>query len=139
MDNGNDRLYPASAHCPRNPEGVIPTACEYTTIPVFRIDEKAGTATLTFHQILPHSPASQPGMPITDFYSEFGGNTDQLPNGHVEYDLCGLTYSGLGAASLIREVTPDSRDPKPVWTLELQNINFYRAFRIPSLYPGVQW
>ncbi len=144
MDNGDDRLYPASNKtC--TPQGALPTSCLYSTIPVFRIDEKAKTATLVFHQKLPASPANQAGGPITNFYSYFGGNTDELANGDVEYDLCGLVIppakagETAGTSSLVREVTPDPKDPKTVWSLQLQNQNFYRAFRIPSLYPGVQW
>jgi arylsulfate sulfotransferase len=144
MDNGDDRLYPASANCPRNAQGVIPPNCEYSSIPVFQIDEEKKTATLTFHQILPHTPANLAGGTIKDLYSYFGGNTDELPNGDVEYDLCGLEIApatpggAAGAASMVREVTQE-KNPRTVWTLELQNENFYRAFRAPSLYPGVQW
>ena len=103
------------------------------------------TATLTFHQKLPNAPANEAGQPFTSLYSFFGGNTDELPNGDVEYNLCGLQIAPAeaggtpGAASLVREVTQDPKDPKTVWTLELDSENFYRATRYPSLYPGVQW
>ncbi len=144
MDNGDDRLYPTSNKtC--TPQSLLPTSCLYSTIPVFQIDEKAKTATLVFHQKLPHTPANQPGSSPTDLYSFFGGNTDELPNGNVEYDLCGLVIppssagGTAGSASMVREVTQDASDPTLVWSLELENENFYRAFRVPSLYPGVQW
>jgi arylsulfate sulfotransferase len=145
MDNGDDRLYPPGSAC--TPQASLPPSCLYSTIPVFEIDEdpKVMTATLTFHQELHNAPANQSGGALTDLYNYFGGNTDELPNGDVEYDLCGLQVQPAiagttpGAASLVREVTQDPKHPKTVWTLELQDDNFYRAFRMPSLYPGVQW
>ncbi len=121
MDNGDDRIYPAGSRCV--PNGNLPASCLYSTVPVFRIDENAKTATFIFHQTLP-----------ANLYSYFGGNADQLANGHVEYDLCGLTPPG----SLVREVTMEN-NPQTVWSLSLKGNYFYRAFRIPSLYPGVQW
>ncbi|MGB6691496.1 MAG: aryl-sulfate sulfotransferase [Terracidiphilus sp.] len=122
MDNGDDRLYPAGSKC--TPQADLPGSCLYSTIPVFRINENKDvmTATLTFHQKLP-----------ADLYSFYGGNTREMPNGHVEYDLC-----GVGTTSHVNEVTQDA-DPKTVWSLTLTGGNFYRAFRVPSLYPGVQW
>jgi hypothetical protein len=119
VDNGNDRIFPAGVTC--GTAGVQP--CLYTTIPVWLINESAKTAALSFHQILP------PGL-----YSNFGGNTEQLANGNVEYDLCGVTPIG----SYVYEVTPES-SPKTVWSMHVTGTYLYRAFRIPSLYPGVQW
>jgi arylsulfate sulfotransferase len=148
MDNGDDRLYPASdPECLPQGSETLPARCYYSTIPIFQINEnpKVMTATLTFHQKLPNSPVNKSGEPFTSLYSFFGGNTEELANGDVEYDLCGLQVAPLeaggnpGSASLVREMTQDPNDPKTVWTLELQNENFYRAFRVPSLYPGVQW
>ena len=121
MDNGDDRRYPSGNKC--QPGGNLPASCLYTSIPVYKIDETAKTATLAFHQVLP-----------ADLYSNFGGNAEELANGHVEYDLCGLS----GGNSLVQEVTQD-KDAKTVWSLSLTHANFYRAFRVPSLYPGVEW
>lgn len=120
MDNGDDRLYPAKSSC--NPQGTLPFSCLYSTVPIFRIDENAKTATLIFHQ------------KATGLYNAWGGNIDSLANGDVEYDLCGVIPSG----SVVREVTME-KDPKTVWSLSIEANFFYRAFRIPSLYPGVQW
>ncbi|MGB6691494.1 MAG: aryl-sulfate sulfotransferase [Terracidiphilus sp.] len=128
MDNGDDRSYPAGSNCV--PQKDLPTHCLYTTIPVYQIDEKAKTAKLLYRHKLP-----------ANLYNYFGGNAELLPNGHVEYDLCGLITPGgptLGASSLVREETMED-NPQTVWSLQLVNENFYRAFRVPSLYPDVQW
>lgn len=118
MDNGDDRMFPTAVTC--GASGAPP--CLYSTVPVWQIDETAKTATFTFHQILPPS-----------LYSNFGGNTEQLANGNVEYDLCGTpTYS------YVYEVTPTST-PQTVWSLHATGTYLYRAFRISSMYPGVQW
>jgi hypothetical protein len=114
----NDRIFPAGVTC--GSSGAPP--CLYTTVPVWQIDESAKTATLTFHQIVP-----------TALYSNFGGNAEQLANSNVEYDLC-----GVGTGSYVYEVTQES-SPQTVWTMHVTGTNLYRAFRIPSLYPEVQW
>jgi arylsulfate sulfotransferase len=118
MDNGDDRQFPAGVSC--NTPGA--PNCLYTSIPVYQIDEGAKTATLTFHQILP-----------SNLYSFFGGSTEQLANGNVHYALC-----GLGVNSAIYEVTQQS-NPQTVWSMQVTGTNMYRARRLPSLYPGVQW
>jgi len=38
----------------------------------------------------------------------------------------------------VYEVTPNS-PPETAWQLGTANRSAYRAFRLPSLYPGVQW
>ena len=118
MDNGDDRIFSTGVNC--GTSGA--PACLYTTIPVFQIDEIAKTANLTFHQILPPS-----------LYNSWGGNTDLLANGNIEYDL-----AGVGADSDIFEVTNTST-PETVWHMHSTGSNAYRGYRIPSLYPGVQW
>ncbi len=118
MDNGDDRVMSDGGLCGTGSE----PAC-YTTIPVFKIDETAKTATLTFHQVL-----------ATSFYNNWGGNAEPLDNGDLEYDL-----SGLVNQSDIFEVTADPLNPTTVWHMHLAGANAYRAFRMPSLYPGVQW
>lgn len=62
-----------------------------------------------------------------------GAYAEQLANSNVEYDLC-----GVGTGSYVYEVTQES-SPKRVWTMHVTGTNLYRAFRIPSLYPEVQW
>ena len=38
----------------------------------------------------------------------------------------------------IYEVTPDAAH-QTVWNMQIKGQTAYRAFRMPSLYPGVQW
>jgi hypothetical protein len=92
---------------------------------VWQISESAKTATLTFHQILP-----------ANLYSNFAGNAEQLANGNVEYDLANTGATPF--TSDVFEVTQQD-NPQTVWTMHVSGTYLYRAFRIPSLYPGVQW
>ncbi|HEX4020842.1 MAG TPA: aryl-sulfate sulfotransferase [Acidobacteriaceae bacterium] len=120
MDNGDDRMFSSTsspATC-----GAVGAPC-YSTIPVFQINETTMTATLIFHQKL-----------AANLYNFFGGNAQMLANGNIEYDLCGLSPE----SSQIFEVT-NSSTPQTVWNLKLPSSYMYRGFRLPSLYPGVQW
>jgi arylsulfate sulfotransferase len=97
--------------------------------PILQLDENAMTATLTF---------DYDGAPN---YSIFGGSSRVLQNGNVEFDECGLTATGtnnLNNQSLVLEVTQTST-PQIVWQMQITGNYAYRSFRIPSLYPGVQW
>jgi arylsulfate sulfotransferase len=118
MDNGDDRIFATGVKC--GTSGAPP--CLYTTVSVFKIDEVGKTATLTFHQKL-----------SAGIYNPWGGNAEQLANGDLEFDDCGLTQG-----SYVYEVTQDTHR-KTVWEMHVTNTDFYRAFRIPSMYPGVQW
>jgi len=128
MDNGNDRQYPggpAGVTC--GTAGAQPC---YSTVPIFQISESTmtadQTATLTFHQIVP-----------PNLFNFFGGNSEVLANGHVEYDLCGVSLKPP-VTSQVMEVT-DSSNSQTIWTMHVTGMNLYRAYRLPSLYPGVQW
>jgi len=118
MDNGDDREFPPGVTC--NAAGEPP--CLYTTIPVMQIDENAMTASFLFHQVQPPS-----------LYSAFAGSTRVLPNSDIEYNLAGVPNNAYTF-----EVTPTST-PQVVWQMHLTVSNTYRSFRIPSLYPGIQW
>jgi arylsulfate sulfotransferase len=121
MDNGDDRAFSDGTNC-----AVQGNALCYSTVPVLQLDENAKTAKFQFHQVL--SPS---------LYNNFGGNTDQLDNGNVEYDLCGEPTAQTTSTQIF-EVTNQST-PQTVWNMQLTGTNAYRALRMPSLYPGVQW
>ena len=61
---------------------------------------------------------------------------------NVEFDMCGLTAPrapvNLANRSAIFEVTKTT-PPQTVWQMQITGQYAYRAFRMPSLYPGVQW
>jgi len=120
FDNGDDRgvSVVAGGTC-----GVAGQPACYSTVPVFNIDETALTATLAFN-------------PTTVDYSWFGGNAEVLQNGDVEYDECD-TLMGTNEAT-VYEVTLTAT-PQIVWQMKIAGQDAYRAMRIPSLYPGVQW
>ena len=120
MDNGDFRTYPAGVTCTVPPQ----TSCPYSTAQVLTIDETAKTATFDFHDPTP-------------LYSFFGGNVEVLGNKDVEFDLAG-TSAVVPITAAVYEVTPTS-PAQIVWQMNLTNTYAYRAFRLPSLYPGVQW
>lgn len=115
MDNGDNRPSLGTA-CGSNAN-----PC-YTTVPILQVDETQKTATVEFRDTLP--PAQ---------YSNFGGNAELLGNGNVEFDLASQTPGSNGA---VYEVTKEAT-PQVVWTLQITGQTAYRAFRIPSFYPGV--
>ncbi|MGA8224145.1 MAG: aryl-sulfate sulfotransferase [Candidatus Acidiferrales bacterium] len=119
FDNGNGRQFPPGDTCT-----ITPTpACNFSTVPMLQIDENARTAALVFHDKLP-------------VFSFFGGGAQMLPNGNIEFDECGISTSPPSAQ--VFEVT-NQPSPQTVWELEISGAFAYRAFRLPSLYPGVQW
>lgn len=116
MDNGDDRQFPNGVTC--DSSGAPP--CHYTTAQVMQVDENAKTASFTFFTRGPQ-------------YSAFAGSTRVLSNTNVEYNL-----AGVNSDAYTYEVTPNS-SPQTVWQMHITGANTYRSFRIPSLYPGVQW
>ena len=116
FDNGNDRLFPNNQSLRRCGQ---PT-CPFSTSMVLNIDEDAKTATFAFHDVL-------------SIFSNFGGNAETLANSNIEFDLCSVPVQ----SARVMEVTPSS-PAQTVWQLDV-NKNAYRAFRMGSLYPGVQW
>ncbi|ABF40757.1 hypothetical protein Acid345_1756 [Candidatus Koribacter versatilis Ellin345] len=114
MDNGYNRQLTPGAAC-------TGTGC-YTAIPIYHVDEAAKTATILWRDAIDPSK-----------FSVWGGGTTVLDNGNLEFDLC-----ALGNDSEVDEVTVTGT-PQTVWTLKVTGQNLYRANRMPSLYPGVQW
>ncbi|HXY07414.1 MAG TPA: aryl-sulfate sulfotransferase [Terriglobales bacterium] len=120
-DNGNLRENADGTSCNQN----LATAC-YSRATLFQLDESTRTATLQWQDL--------PG-----FFSFWGGSLNQLGNGNIEFDLCApLVPPGQGVISEVQEVTPAS-SPQVVWKMDIGTLNAYRAYRIPSLYPGVTW
>ena len=113
FDNGNLRLAANGLACS--------TTC-YSRATLFDVDENSRVSTLLWHYL--------PG-----FYSFWGGSIGTLTNGDVEFDMSTVAAT---PASEVMEVTPDD-NPKTVWQLNVTGANAYRAYRIPSLYPGVTW
>ena len=118
FDNGDDRgvTVVTGGTC-----GVTGQPACYSTAPIFNLDETAMTATFAFN-------------PTTPNYSFFGGNNAVLANGDVEYDEAA---AGTSIAA-VYEVTETS-SPQTIWQMHISGQYAYRAMRIPSLYPGVQW
>lgn len=121
FDNGDDRgvSVVAGGTC-----GVAGQPACYSTVPILQLDETAKTATLAFH-------------PTTPDYSTFGGNAEVLENGNVEFDECAATALPSTNAA-IYEVT-QAWPPQTTWQMKIAGRYAYRAMRLPSLYPGVQW
>lgn len=121
FDNGDDRgvSVTVGGTC-----GVTGQPACYSTVPVLQLDETAKTATLAFNPTAPD-------------YSFFGGNAEVLKNGNIEYDECASTALPANNA-VVYEVT-QTTPPHTVWQMQIAGQYAYRAIRIPSLYPGVQW
>jgi arylsulfate sulfotransferase len=120
FDNGNDRLANSSDTVCSSPGTV---AC-YSSVPIFEINESTQTAQVQWEANL------------TPAYSICCGDALILPNGDVEYDVAfNLFTPGL---SYVQEITQDA-SPQLLWQMNIKGPLAYRAFRIPSLYPGVPW
>jgi hypothetical protein len=117
MDNGYGRILAGGKMCGAKGAGKC-----YTTVPIYRIDEAAKTATLVFHDVFPPKQ-----------YSYWGGGVQRLANGDVQIDLC-----SQGDNSDVWEVTRTA-DPQTVWHMQVTGTNDYRTERLGSLYPGVTW
>jgi hypothetical protein len=118
MDDGDDRRFPGGALC-----GTAGAAPCYSAAPVYQLDESAMTATLISDYQLPPSE-----------YSYFGGDVLLLANGDLEADFCATPHG-----SLIQEVNMNATTPQLIWQAVTTGTSQYRAERMPSLYPGVQW
>jgi hypothetical protein len=120
MDNGNDRFFPSGQVICNPFKPPLPSTC-YSTMPLLEINESAMTATLVQHY--------EPGP--SDF-SYFGGNAEQLANGHFE-----VTFASTLNGGLVQELDPSTL--QPLWQATTQGADQYHVDRWPSLYPGVQW
>ena len=121
FDNGNQRVLQAN---PLVLCGPATTPCD-SRVPVFHLDENAKTADITWVDKL--APA----------FSFFGSSARLLQNGNVEFDECATTPLPASNAAIF-EVTKTT-PPQTVWQMQIAGQFAYRGFRIPSLYPDVQW
>jgi arylsulfate sulfotransferase len=119
MDNGDDRVVDSGGTC--NPYS-NPNPC-YSRATVYDIDQDAKSANLVWH----YDPAG--------VYSYWGGSIFQLENKDVEFDM---TDPFNTTSSQVMEIAPGDSQ-QVVWQLDITGGNAYRAYRIPSLYPGVSW
>jgi hypothetical protein len=124
-DNGDGRVLDSSGTICGSPPSF--TTC-YSRATIFQIDESTMVANLAF--------ADLPG-----YFGVWGGSINQLENGNVEFDINAAAPPTTGdSASEVQEVTQDSA-PQIVWQMDVHpnTANAYRAYRVPSLYPGVTW
>lgn len=112
-DNGDARPDSSGQMC------YLTNTC-YSRVAIFDVDESMKTASVSWEY--------QPG-----WYSFWGGSVAFLENGDVEFDS-----SAPDGPSRIVEVTGGSA-PQEVWRTDFNVGGIYRAYRVPSLYPGVQW
>lgn len=104
-DNGNER-----------PDTVTPSL--YSRAVMFRLDETA-------------MEAEQIWAFTTDYYTGSLGDANGLSNGNVL--VCAGGPDGQDAPAQVIEVTSE-QPAEPVWTLEMDGNNVYRAVRLDSLY-----
>jgi arylsulfate sulfotransferase len=121
FDNGNQRVLQASPLTLCTP---ATTPCD-SRVPILHLDEAAKTADITWVDKL--APP----------FSFFGGSARPLQNGNVEFDVCATTPLPASNAAIF-EVTKTT-PPQTVWQMQIAGQFAYRGFRIPSLYPDVQW
>ncbi len=93
---------------------------------IYQIDESTRNATLLWDDA--------PG-----FYGLWGGSVNQLANGNVEFDANAPVFEPY--ASQVQEVTQTTSSPQIIWQMTMNTLPVYayRAYRVPSLYPGVSW
>jgi arylsulfate sulfotransferase len=119
FDNGNSRVVDSIGTQCGTPGGV---AC-YSRPVIFQLDETGKTAQILWQYKLP-------------IFSLCCGSINVLGNGNAEYDIALVTV--VPPSSRVQEVTMDAV-PRLVWQMDLKGQLAYRLFRIPSLYPGVEW
>jgi arylsulfate sulfotransferase len=120
FDNGTQRVLSSSGTlC-----GPTTTPCE-SRVPIYHVDESAKTADITWIDKL--APE----------FTAFGGSARVLKNGNIEFDECTNVIPPANGAAIF-EVTKTT-PPTTVWSMQIAGQDAYRGFRLPSLYPGVQW
>jgi len=125
FDNGNDRVLPNGTY--PNPGKDSPGA--FSRALVLSINEPARTASIAW-QFVPN------------LYNWWGGSVVQLPNGNIEVDMAQPNKveqePPVDVPSRVMELT-STAVPQDIWQMRIAPGAAYRSYRIPSLYPGVQW
>jgi arylsulfate sulfotransferase len=124
-DNGDFRVLDSTGTTCGSAPSYVPC---YSRATIFEIEESTMVANLVWDSL--------PG----DF-SLWGGSINPLPNTNVEFDInAPVAPSNPNLAAEVQEVTQTST-PQIVWKLDFTPVteNAYRAYRVPSLYPGVTW
>jgi arylsulfate sulfotransferase len=114
MDDGDDRTFGSGFTCP---VALSNGQCLYSRAPIYTINETALTATVSN------------GVPAP-YYTFFGGSANVLANGDEEADYC--------ATGQVLETIPSNTSPTLVWQMT-ETGTIYRAHRLGSFYPNVQW
>jgi len=126
-DNGDNRVVNEKGDiCQMFSNGVLPMCFSRAT--VFKVDESTRLADLLW------------AAPL-QYFGIWGGSINQLSNGNVEFDLnAPLVPPNPDVSSVIQEVT-QTESPQVVWEMQISPAaqHAYRAYRVPSLYPGVTW
>ena len=134
-DNGDNRILNSSGELCINPlQGNNFPAC-YSRATIFEVDESTMVANLLWSYVPTNGLPGAPGL-----FSIWGGAINQLANGNVEFDVNSPALPpGPTVASEVQEVTSTS-NPQVIWKMDIPVPTFaYRAYRWPSLYPGVTW
>ena len=125
-DNGDSRVLDTSGDiCP---SVVLNTPC-YSRATIFQLDESAMVADL-FWETLPGAEGYSLGEGVSI------NSTMEI----LSLILCPQPTAKPDLASQVEEVT-QTPTPQVVWQLAVYpvTLNAYRAYRVPSLYPGVNW
>ena len=119
MDNGNDRIFP-SGQVSCAPFAASTPQC-YSTMPVLEINENNMTANMITHY-----------APPDNYYTFFGGNAELLANSDMEANFCAAIKGAI-----VQEL--NSQGTQVVWQATTPLSYQFHVYRLPSLYPGVQW
>lgn len=123
-DNGDSRVLNADGEICLA-VGTVPC---YSRATIFQIDEGAMVANLQWAD-------------VQQWFGIWGGSINQLANNNVEFDLNDPAIPpSPNVASQVQEVTQTS-NPQVIWQMDITPVtaDAYRAYRVPSLYPGVSW
>lgn len=123
FDDGNYRVLDDSVTPPLQCGIGSGPAC-YSRGVIYQLDQDARTARMVWQFL--------PGM-----YSFWGGDIRQLLSGNLEVALSAGAPPDPLRDSMVFEVT-HTTPPQIVWRFP-DGADTYRAFRLPSLYPGVTW